>query len=107
MSSHSQPRSLPFIPLLLARAAQRHILYSGSNSRLKRESFPFCFLPRIVDASKGSQLKKIEASFENMDHFTVDLDAITEVLRSIDFEAGTVACLHFKARKLHLDFTRN
>ncbi|XP_066494373.1 E3 ubiquitin-protein ligase TRIM63 isoform X2 [Tiliqua scincoides] len=41
----------------------------------------------IVDASKQNQLDKIEAGFENMDHFTVDLDAITEALRGIDFEA--------------------
>ncbi|XP_032083651.1 E3 ubiquitin-protein ligase TRIM63 [Thamnophis elegans] len=41
----------------------------------------------IVDASKGGQLEKIETGFENMDYFTVDLESITEALRSIDFEA--------------------
>ncbi|XP_034269411.1 E3 ubiquitin-protein ligase TRIM63 [Pantherophis guttatus] len=41
----------------------------------------------IVDASKGGQLEKVETGFENMDYFTVDLESITEALRSIDFEA--------------------
>lgn len=41
----------------------------------------------IVDASKGAQLEKIEPGFENMDYFTLDLESVTETLRSIDFEA--------------------
>ncbi|KAL7980489.1 hypothetical protein Chor_001643, partial [Crotalus horridus] len=41
----------------------------------------------IVDASKGGQLEKVEAGFENMDYFAVDLESITEALRSINFEA--------------------
>uniref|UniRef100_A0A8D0B682 RING-type E3 ubiquitin transferase n=1 Tax=Salvator merianae TaxID=96440 RepID=A0A8D0B682_SALMN len=42
----------------------------------------------IVDASKGSQLEKIEPGFESMDHFHIDLEQIAESLRSIDFEEG-------------------
>ncbi|XP_070586897.1 E3 ubiquitin-protein ligase TRIM63-like [Erythrolamprus reginae] len=41
----------------------------------------------IVDASKGGQLEKVETGFENMDYFTVDLESITEALRSIEFES--------------------
>ncbi|KAJ7304313.1 hypothetical protein JRQ81_011859 [Phrynocephalus forsythii] len=40
----------------------------------------------IVDASKGAQLEKIEPGFENMDYFTIDLENVKEVLKSIDFE---------------------
>ncbi|XP_061452227.1 E3 ubiquitin-protein ligase TRIM63 [Rhineura floridana] len=41
----------------------------------------------IIDASKGTQLEKIERGFENMDYFTIDVENIAEVLRDIDFEA--------------------
>ncbi|XP_015267107.1 PREDICTED: E3 ubiquitin-protein ligase TRIM63 [Gekko japonicus] len=43
---------------------------------------------RIVEASKGGQLEKIEPGFENMDYFTLDLEHIAETVRAIDFESG-------------------
>lgn len=39
-----------------------------------------------------------------MDHFAVDLDAITEALRGIDFEAGMMVWPHSNMRKYHSDF---
>ncbi|MEE6525462.1 hypothetical protein FKM82_025484 [Ascaphus truei] len=40
---------------------------------------------RIMDASKGCQLEKMDPEFENMDQFIVDMEHISECLRSIDF----------------------
>ncbi|XP_075437513.1 E3 ubiquitin-protein ligase TRIM63 isoform X2 [Ascaphus truei] len=39
----------------------------------------------IMDASKGCQLEKMDPEFENMDQFIVDMEHISECLRSIDF----------------------
>ncbi|XP_077151479.1 E3 ubiquitin-protein ligase TRIM63 isoform X2 [Ranitomeya variabilis] len=42
-------------------------------------------MKRITEASKGSLLEKTESDFENMDQFTLDIEHITECLRSLDF----------------------
>ncbi|XP_073398674.1 E3 ubiquitin-protein ligase TRIM63 isoform X2 [Dendrobates tinctorius] len=42
-------------------------------------------MKRITEASKGSQLEKTESDFENMDQFNLDIEHITECLRSLDF----------------------
>ncbi|KAM4797109.1 E3 ubiquitin-protein ligase TRIM63 isoform 2-T2 [Rhinophrynus dorsalis] len=39
----------------------------------------------IMEASKACQFEKIEPGFENMDQFTLDMDYLTQCLRSIDF----------------------
>ncbi|NWI21992.1 TRI63 ligase, partial [Crypturellus soui] len=51
---------------------------AGDRSRLS--------LPRIVEASKGGHLEKIEQGFENMDGFSVSLDHIADAVRALDFE---------------------
>ncbi|NXS63660.1 TRI63 ligase, partial [Brachypteracias leptosomus] len=43
-------------------------------------------LLRIVEASKGSRLEKVEHGYENMDAFSVTLDHLTEAVRTLDFD---------------------
>ncbi|XP_010132024.1 PREDICTED: E3 ubiquitin-protein ligase TRIM63-like, partial [Buceros rhinoceros silvestris] len=43
-------------------------------------------LPRIVEASKGGRLEKIEHGYENMDAFSVSLDHLTEAVHTLDFD---------------------
>ncbi|XP_077337199.1 E3 ubiquitin-protein ligase TRIM63 [Lithobates pipiens] len=45
-------------------------------------------IKRIMDASKGSQLEKIESGFEYMDQFTLDTEHVLECLRNLDFNTG-------------------
>nr|DBA24242.1 TPA: hypothetical protein GDO54_011929 [Pyxicephalus adspersus] len=42
-------------------------------------------LQKITDASRGFQMEKIEPGYENMNHFTVDLNREERVIREIDF----------------------
>ncbi|KAF1450961.1 TRI63 ligase, partial [Pygoscelis papua] len=42
-------------------------------------------LPRIVEASKGGKLEKIEHGYESMDAFSVSLDHLTEAVCALDF----------------------
>uniref|UniRef100_S4R9A3 Tripartite motif-containing protein 54 n=1 Tax=Petromyzon marinus TaxID=7757 RepID=S4R9A3_PETMA len=39
----------------------------------------------VVDATKGSDMPKMEMGYENMNHFLVDLDNVQEAVRGIDF----------------------
>ncbi|NWT17889.1 TRI63 ligase, partial [Vireo altiloquus] len=43
-------------------------------------------LPRIVEASKGGRLDKIEKGYESMDAFSVSLDHLTEAIQALDFD---------------------
>lgn len=45
-------------------------------------------LSRIVEASKGGRLDKIEQGYESMDAFTVSLDHLTEAIHALDFDPG-------------------
>ncbi|KAG8451304.1 hypothetical protein GDO86_003502 [Hymenochirus boettgeri] len=40
---------------------------------------------KILEASKGCQLEKTDPGFENMDQFSLDIEHISQSLRSIDF----------------------
>ncbi|XP_063810828.1 E3 ubiquitin-protein ligase TRIM63 isoform X2 [Pseudophryne corroboree] len=42
-------------------------------------------IKRIMEAFKECQLEKTEPGFENMDHFTLDMDHVKDCMRSIDF----------------------
>lgn len=48
-------------------------------------------LPRIVEASKGGRLEKIEQGYENMDAFSVSLEHLAEAVRTLDFDSGNSA----------------
>lgn len=48
-------------------------------------------LPRIVEASKGGRLEKIEQGYESMDAFSVSLDHLTEAVHAVDFSPGNSA----------------
>ncbi|NXQ24780.1 TRI63 ligase, partial [Alaudala cheleensis] len=43
-------------------------------------------LPRIVEASKGARLDKIEPGYESMDAFSVSLEHLTEAVHALDFD---------------------
>ncbi|NXO74388.1 TRI63 ligase, partial [Phainopepla nitens] len=43
-------------------------------------------LPRIVEASKGGRLDKIEQGYESMDAFSVSLEHLTEAVHALDFD---------------------
>lgn len=45
-------------------------------------------LPRIVEASKGGRLDKIEQGYESMDHLSVSLEHLTEAVHALDFDPG-------------------
>lgn len=45
----------------------------------------FC---RISEASKAFQMEKIEHDYENMNHFTVNLNREEKIIREIDFYRG-------------------
>lgn len=47
--------------------------------------------PRIVEASKGGRLDKIEQGYESMDAFSVSLDHLTEAVHALDFDLGNSA----------------
>lgn len=48
-------------------------------------------LPRIVEASKGGRLDKIEQGYESMDAFSVSLEHLTEAVHALDFDPGNSA----------------
>lgn len=48
-------------------------------------------MPRIVEASKGGRLEKIEQGYENMDAFSVSLEHLAEAVRALDFDPGNSA----------------
>lgn len=43
---------------------------------------------RISEASKAFQMEKIEHGYENMNHFTVNLNREEKIIREIDFYRG-------------------
>ncbi|NXT62179.1 TRI63 ligase, partial [Chaetops frenatus] len=43
-------------------------------------------LSRIVEASKGGRLDKIEQGYESMDAFSVSLEHLTEAVHALDFD---------------------
>ena len=47
-----------------------------------------CLCCRISEASKAFQMEKIEHSYENMNHFTVNLNREEKIIREIDFYRG-------------------
>lgn len=42
----------------------------------------------ITEASVSCRLEKLEQGFENMEHFTLDLEHVKDILRSLDFGTG-------------------
>lgn len=48
-------------------------------------------LCRIVEASKGGRLEKIEQGYESMEAFSVSLDHLTEAVNALDFDLGNSA----------------
>ncbi|NWY63316.1 TRI63 ligase, partial [Chionis minor] len=59
---------------------------TGGAAFLVRGDTALLSLPRIVEASKGGRLEKIERGYESMDAFSVSLDHLTEAVRALDFE---------------------
>lgn len=49
-------------------------------------------MPRIVEASKGDRLEKIEQGYESMDAFSVSLEHLAEAVRTLDFDSGRSVC---------------
>lgn len=45
----------------------------------------FC---RITDMSKVSMSSRPESGYENMDHFSLNVDHVAEMLRTIEFQTG-------------------
>ncbi|KAM4026557.1 tripartite motif-containing protein 55 isoform 2-T2 [Anomaloglossus baeobatrachus] len=45
-------------------------------------------LQKITEASKGSQMEKIDSGYENMSHLTVELNREERIIREIDFNRG-------------------
>lgn len=56
----------------------------SANTNVHNLSFWF----RITEASKGFQMEKIEAGYENMNQFTVNLSREEKIIREIDFDRG-------------------
>ncbi|MXQ91888.1 hypothetical protein E5288_WYG019614 [Bos mutus] len=53
--------------------------------QVKSGNLSFC---RISEASKAFQMEKIEHDYENMNHFTVNLNREEKIIREIDFYRG-------------------
>lgn len=50
---------------------------------------PRLLLPcRITDMSKVSMSSRPEPGYENMDHFSINVDYVAEMLRTIEFQTG-------------------
>ena len=47
-----------------------------------------CSTPRITDMSKVSMSSRPEPGYESMDHFSINVDHVAEMLRTIDFQPG-------------------
>ncbi|KAM4695355.1 tripartite motif-containing protein 54 [Discoglossus pictus] len=45
-------------------------------------------IKKITDMSKVSTIDRPEPGYENMDHFNVNVDYVSEMLRTIDFQTG-------------------
>lgn len=58
------------------------------------------FYFRITEASKAFQMEKIENGYENMSHFTVNLNREEKIIREIDFYRG----MHFSFLNKLLSF---
>ncbi|XP_069827525.1 E3 ubiquitin-protein ligase TRIM63 [Dendropsophus ebraccatus] len=56
-------------------------------------------MKRIMEASKGSQLEKTEAGFENMEQFTLDMEHVLECLRGLDFST----CYEYEEEEEDID----
>uniref|UniRef100_A0A8B9ME06 Tripartite motif-containing protein 54 n=1 Tax=Accipiter nisus TaxID=211598 RepID=A0A8B9ME06_9AVES len=48
-------------------------------------------LKKITDMSKVSMSSRPEPGYENMDHFSINVDYVAEMLRTIEFQTGTGA----------------
>lgn len=58
-------------------------------SNVKRwQKVATCLCCRISEASKAFQMEKIEHGYENMNHFTVNLNREEKIIREIDFYRG-------------------
>ncbi|NWR48059.1 TRI54 protein, partial [Regulus satrapa] len=47
-----------------------------------------CLPCRITDMSKASMSSRPEPGYENMDHFSINVDYVAEMLRTIEFQTG-------------------
>ncbi|NXG91371.1 TRI54 protein, partial [Stercorarius parasiticus] len=47
-----------------------------------------CLPCRITDMSKVSMSSRPEPGYENMDHFSINVDYVAEMLRTIEFQTG-------------------
>lgn len=56
----------------------------GAGPAAPRVSLP-C---RITDMSKASMSSRPEPGYENMDHFSINVDYVAEMLRTIEFQTG-------------------
>ncbi|NXO15391.1 TRI54 protein, partial [Oriolus oriolus] len=45
-------------------------------------------LKKIIDMSKASMSSRPEPGYENMDHFSINVDYVAEMLRTIEFQTG-------------------
>ncbi|XP_029452195.1 tripartite motif-containing protein 54 [Rhinatrema bivittatum] len=45
-------------------------------------------IKKIMDMSKVSTIERPEQGYENMDHFSVNVDYVAEMLRTIEFQSG-------------------
>ena len=50
-----------------------------------------CLPCRITDMSKVSMSSRPEPGYENMDHFSINVDYVAEMLRTIEFQTGAGA----------------
>lgn len=65
-----------------------HQFPKGSSAPSDANDTIHCFYFRISEASKAFQMEKIENGYENMSHFTVNLNREEKIIREIDFYRG-------------------
>lgn len=51
-------------------------------------SLDICPSNRITDMSKASMSSRPEPGYENMDHFSINVEHVAEMLRTIEFQTG-------------------
>ncbi|MBN3325647.1 TRI54 protein, partial [Atractosteus spatula] len=49
-------------------------------------------IKKIIDTSKASNIERTDPGYESMDHFIINTDDIADMLRTIDFQSGTLHC---------------
>ncbi|KAE8623824.1 hypothetical protein XENTR_v10005748 [Xenopus tropicalis] len=93
--SQAEEEKLNFVRSLIVRYQEQ--LQSSSNVlqnafQAMEQPGPANFLleskqliKKLMEASKGCQLEKTDHGFENMDQFTLDMEHVSQCLRSIDF----------------------